>query len=107
MIMMNRIILIFILILVGVLEAFSNPVDTEVAQNFMSKSHNTSKIIADVVTEKFEGQNVFYVVNYSVQISVANLNTGTYIVCATSEGKTESKQLFICHLENRKSNIIS
>ena len=47
---------------------FSNPVDVEtaktVAQNFERKSRGVSKMVSDVVTEQFEGQNSFYVVNF-------------------------------------------
>ena len=50
------------------IESYSNPVDIEtaksVAQNFMNKRGNTSKMVSDVVTEQFEGHNSFYVVNF-------------------------------------------
>jgi hypothetical protein len=63
----TKIILVILLFAVSI-EAFSNPVDIEtariVAQNFMSKSRNTSKMISDVVTKRFEGHNSFYVVNF-------------------------------------------
>ena len=49
-------------------ELFSNPVDIKtaqtVAQNFERKSRGVSKMVSDVVTELFEGQNSFYVVNF-------------------------------------------
>ncbi|MDR2569348.1 MAG: Spi family protease inhibitor, partial [Oscillospiraceae bacterium] len=65
---MNRIILAFFLLFAGVFKAFSNPVDMEtakmIAQNFMNISSQNSKTISDVVIEKFEGQNSFYVVNF-------------------------------------------
>ena len=61
-------VILAILLLAVAIEAFSNPVDTEtakiVAQNFMSKSRSTSKMVSDVVTERFEGHNSFYVVNF-------------------------------------------
>ena len=67
---MNRVVLInmvFLLLLGNTVESFSNPVDMEiakkVAQDFMSKRRNTSNVVMDVVVEKWEGQNSFYVVN--------------------------------------------
>ena len=68
---MNRLISVCIAILLlfgGSFGLFSNPVDIEiakrVAQNFMNQSRQTSKTVSDVVTERFEGQNSFYVVNF-------------------------------------------
>ncbi|MDR1761885.1 MAG: C10 family peptidase, partial [Bacteroidales bacterium] len=37
---------------------------TKVAQNFMSNNCNVSKIVSNVIVEKFEEQNSFYVVNF-------------------------------------------
>ena len=50
-------------------ETFSQHVDIEtakrVAQNFERNSRGVSKMVSDVVTEQFDGQNSFYVVNFS------------------------------------------
>lgn len=64
---LTKVILIVTLFVVSG-EAYSNPVDKEmakiVAQNFMSRSRSASKMVSDVVTEQFEGHNSFYVVNF-------------------------------------------
>ena len=68
---MNIIILVNIAVFLlfgGSFDLFSNPVEMKtakkVAQNYMGKSRQTSKTVSDVVTERFEGQNSFYVVNF-------------------------------------------
>jgi hypothetical protein len=68
---MNKAIFVCItclLLFTSVLESFSNPVNTEtakkVAQNFMNIRRNISNTVLDVVIEKREGQNSFYVVNF-------------------------------------------
>ena len=57
-----------ILLFAVVIEVYSNPVDMEtakrVAQNFMSRSRQVSRTVLDVVVERYEGQNSFYVVNF-------------------------------------------
>ena len=49
-------------------EGYSRPVDIEtarmVAQNFMGRARGASNSVSDVVAERFEGQNSFYVVNF-------------------------------------------
>ena len=64
----KKIVSLVILLLAVTTELFSNPVDVEtakiVAQNFTSRSRGVSKTVSDVVTEQFEGQNSFHVVNF-------------------------------------------
>jgi len=61
-------IILVIMLFALVVEAYSNPVDAELAKrvalNFEHKSRNISKTISDVVIEQFEGFNSFYVVNF-------------------------------------------
>ena len=67
---MNNIKSFFLVILLFAVttELLSYPVDVETAkmaaQNFASRSRGVSKMASDVVTEQFEGQNSFYVVNF-------------------------------------------
>jgi len=65
---MNRVFLTLFLLFTGSIVLFSNPVDIEtaktVAQIFMGKSRHSVKTAFDVVVERFEGQNSFYVVNF-------------------------------------------
>ena len=78
-------------------ELFSNSVDMEtaktVAQNFERRIRSVSKMVSDVVTERFEGQNSFYVVNFReggwVMVSA---ESSTVPVLAYSEGDTYSSE---------------
>jgi hypothetical protein len=69
--MMNKSIFVYVtclLLSTGVLESYSNPVDTEtakrVAQNFMNIRRNGSNTVSDILIEKRDGQNSIYVVNF-------------------------------------------
>jgi len=60
--------ILVIMLFVVAFEAYSNRVDAELAKsvalNFESRNRGVSKTVSDVVTERFEGHDSFYVVNF-------------------------------------------
>ena len=86
-------------------ELFSNPVDIKtaktVAQNFERKSRGVSRNVSDVVTERFEGQNSFYVINFReggwVMVSADTIISPTlYVISTALHGATALLSAWIC-----------
>ena len=115
---MNRFFLVSIAILLlfgHSLDLFSNSVDTEtaerVAQNFMSRSRSTSKMVSDVVTERFEEHNSFYVINFReggwVMVSAENSTVPVLAFSLDGTYRTEDEKPdgFLYLIEDYKEQI--
>ena len=93
-------IILGIMLFAAVTELYSNPVDIEtakiVAQNFIGRSRGTSKMVSDVVTERFEGHNSFYVVNFDeggwVMVSADNFTVPVLAFSHDGTYRTEDEK---------------